>query len=211
MWPTPTVNMVSGGANHNSPAVLERGHGINLAGAVKMWPTPTVSGNHNRKGASKNSGDGLATAANFATPQARDYRTGEAHRWDNPDKSRNLNDQVAKYPTPNTAGMDGGSNQRKAAKKNGMYITHPGGKLNPAFVEWLMGWPLQWTSLEPLAIERFNEWFGNAIWWHAEFEDVPRLIQSHPGRVNRLKALGNGQVPFCMATAFRLLAGGMNI
>ena len=27
-----------------------------------MWPTPTVCGNYNRKGASKTSGDGLATA-----------------------------------------------------------------------------------------------------------------------------------------------------
>lgn len=29
---------------------------------VKQWPTPTVCGNYNRKGASKTSGDGLATA-----------------------------------------------------------------------------------------------------------------------------------------------------
>jgi hypothetical protein len=27
-----------------------------------LWPTPTVNGNHNRKGVSKNSGDGLETA-----------------------------------------------------------------------------------------------------------------------------------------------------
>ena len=27
-----------------------------------MWPTPTVCGNYNRKGASETSGDGLATA-----------------------------------------------------------------------------------------------------------------------------------------------------
>jgi len=33
------------------------------------WPTPTVSGNYNRKGASKNSGDGLATAVmKYPTP-----------------------------------------------------------------------------------------------------------------------------------------------
>lgn len=177
LWPSPKSS-----PRGDCPSERER-RSPSLEAAVNMWPTPTVSGNHNRKGASKNSGDGLATAANFATPQARDYRAGETGRWKDSKKgyrSRNLNDQL-------------------------------GGKLNPAFVEWLMGWPLQWTSLEPLAIERFNEWFGNAIWWHAEFEDVPRLTQSHPGRVSRLKALGNGQVPFCMATAFRLLAEGMNI
>jgi len=35
-------------------------HQISLVTAVR-WSTPTVSGNHNRKGASKTSGDGLAT------------------------------------------------------------------------------------------------------------------------------------------------------
>lgn len=41
-------------------------------------PTPTVCGNHNRKGASKASGDGLATAYRklYPTPLARDYRRG---------------------------------------------------------------------------------------------------------------------------------------
>ena len=40
--PTPTCNMVSGGANHNSPSVIAGKHGLNIAGAVQMWPTPTV-------------------------------------------------------------------------------------------------------------------------------------------------------------------------
>lgn len=31
--------------------------------------------------------------------------------------------------------------------------------LNPEWVEWLMGWPLGWTSvLQPLATDRFREW-----------------------------------------------------
>jgi hypothetical protein len=28
---------------------------------------------------------------------------------------------------------------------------HNGGKLNPTWTEWLMGWPLEWTDLKPLA------------------------------------------------------------
>lgn len=35
-----------------------------LGRAVKLWPTPSICGNYNRKGASQNSGDGLATAVN---------------------------------------------------------------------------------------------------------------------------------------------------
>lgn len=33
-----------------------------------------------------------------------------------------------------------------------------GGQLNPMWVEWLMGWPLGWTDLKPLAMDRFHSW-----------------------------------------------------
>ena len=31
-----------------------------------------------------------------------------------------------------------------------------GGKLNPTWVEWLMGWKLGWTDLKPLATDKFR-------------------------------------------------------
>ena len=44
-----------------------------LAGADSPWPTPSVCGNHNRKGMSATSGDGLSTAVkNWATPNTLD-------------------------------------------------------------------------------------------------------------------------------------------
>jgi hypothetical protein len=30
--------------------------------------------------------------------------------------------------------------------------------MNPDWVEWLMGWPIGWTALQPLAMDRFLEW-----------------------------------------------------
>jgi hypothetical protein len=33
-----------------------------------------------------------------------------------------------------------------------------GGKLNPMWVEWLMGWPLGWTDLKPLEMDKFRSW-----------------------------------------------------
>jgi len=33
-----------------------------------------------------------------------------------------------------------------------------GGKLNPDWVEWLMGWPIGWTASAPLAMDRFRQW-----------------------------------------------------
>lgn len=34
----------------------------------------------------------------------------------------------------------------------------PGGRLNPPWVEWLMGWPMGWTDLQPLETGKFREW-----------------------------------------------------
>ena len=31
-------------------------------------------------------------------------------------------------------------------------------KLNPAWTEWLMGWPLGWTNLKPLGTDKFQAW-----------------------------------------------------
>ncbi len=65
---------------------FETNKSVSLDRFARMWPTVTVHGNYNRKGASKDSGDGLATAV--------------------------------------------------------------GGCLNPTWVEWLMGFPMQWTELK---------------------------------------------------------------
>ena len=47
-----------------------------------------------------------------------------------------------------------------------------------------------------------------AHWWTTE-PDVGRVADGVAHRVDRLKALGNGQVPRCAATAWRLLTGGV--
>lgn len=43
------------------------------------------------------------------------------------------------------------------ATKNG-HGQKTGLKLQPAFVEWLMGWPIEWTDLKPLEMDRFHKW-----------------------------------------------------
>ena len=109
MWPTPQTTGLDGGSNSRK-AAKARG----------MWPTPqahkiTKSGEIvNRDGSpwdgeskphSKTSGrpitTALADAVKFATPQSRDFRTGQKSRWDNPEKTRNLNDQIGGQLNPN--------------------------------------------------------------------------------------------------------------
>ena len=73
-----------------------------------MWPTPTVHGNDNYKGASAKSGDGLMTVIKrregYPTPQARDYHSGTTrpHGWAKSGTGihHNLNDFVLRFPTP---------------------------------------------------------------------------------------------------------------
>ena len=33
-----------------------------------------------------------------------------------------------------------------------------GGKLNPDWQDWLMGWPIKWTDLQPLEMDKFQSW-----------------------------------------------------
>ena len=100
---------------------------------------------------------------------------------------------------------------REEAAKTGTDASYKMGLLNPEWVAWLMGWPIGWTSPEPLPegnLETWMEMSRGRSWWRSEPEDVPRL--THKGteagsRANRLKALGNGQVSLCCARSYEVL------
>jgi len=68
------------------------------------------------------------------------------------------------WPTPRTKGMCGGSGSWELLKKNTTIEearqmgAGNGGKLNPMWVEWLMGWPLGWTDLKRLETDKFQRW-----------------------------------------------------
>jgi hypothetical protein len=66
------------------------------------------------------------------------------------------------WPTPRTRGMCGGTGHKqmliqKLGEEEGTEMFN-GGKLNPSWVEWLMGWPLGWTDLKPLETDKFQKW-----------------------------------------------------
>lgn len=52
--------------------------------------------------------------------------------------------------------------QRRIAKGKqiglSMSVSDTSGALNPDWVEWLMGWPIGWTGLKPLEMDRFQSW-----------------------------------------------------
>ena len=95
------------------------------------WPTPTLHGNYNRKGASQNSGDGLETAVKkelWPTPTASAYKgSGPTNiRKDGKDRKRSRLDYA---------------------------VEQKSGTLNPPFVEWLMGLKIGLTDLDSWVTE----------------------------------------------------------
>ena len=125
-WPTPTSSLGTNGGKVTPTKAREGGTLIEALSARTTWPTPTVCGNYNRKGASATSGDGLATA-------------------------------VLKCATPTSRDWRSGKASQATMERNSRPLSEQiGGSLNPTWVEWLMGWPLGWTDLKPLATDRFR-------------------------------------------------------
>ncbi len=79
--------------------------------------------------------------------------------------SLNLADTVKKWPTP-TCHMTKEQDSPTEATRNTPSLTHlaRGGdktlptRLNPDWVEWLMGWPIGTTDLKPLEMDKFHKW-----------------------------------------------------
>jgi hypothetical protein len=113
----------------------------------------------------------------WATPTTMDHLLCESKKMQaevaagRRQKSSNLRDQVSnmkQWPTPQASDNRDRGNlgspatlRRKEKGKQislGQSVSDISGALNPPWVEWLMGWPLGWTDLKPLAMDRFQSW-----------------------------------------------------
>jgi hypothetical protein len=135
LWPTPTTQEVE----HPQAELTQTGrrkskngatsHSLGLADAVQKWPTPKAS-----------------DAKRGDSPSERNRHTPS------------LPAAVNIYPTMSASGMGNTGSQQMLQKhvdsgslteeeKRGMTAGN-GGRLNPTWVEWLMGFPTGWTDLE---------------------------------------------------------------
>jgi hypothetical protein len=134
LLPTPRASRSSYNYSHGKIV-------YNLPGMARfnLWPTPTVNDAQN---------------SNLAPSQL---------------KRRSLIGEIMRsFPTPSANGF-GNEGSRKILKdrvedgticpdeKRKMEAGH-GGQLNPNWVEWLMGWPIGWTDLQPLAMDKYRTW-----------------------------------------------------
>ena len=108
---------------------------------------------------------------NFPTPTVADTFTENLKSTQQTDESKhsvNLSDAVNMpklYPTKN-----------KDASV-----------LNPDWVEWLMGFPTDWSNIDKDSTKESLSW--------DEEPDIPRVTKEKTHRINRLKCLGNAVVP----------------
>jgi len=149
-WPTPLARDYRGARSEESLEKRREGaFGLQLNDFVMhmaAWSTPSVCGNYNRKGASANSGDGLATQAQFAvwpTPTAQpDGKSPAAHM----EMKRNMKGGTRKAITDLQV-MAKAVHHGIEPDASGAPMARCGG-LNPDFPCWLMGYPEGWARLE---------------------------------------------------------------
>jgi hypothetical protein len=230
LWPTATANNFE---IADVDALLARrqrmkekhgngnGFGLTLGQAVKMWPTPKAKDHKRNDSPSERNRSSPALSAvvqMWPTPTARDWRSGHASDATHDRNSRPLSEVVVKaekqqmWRTPSASVIEPKSNVVKLTGRTPQdpqvgLADQVGGQLSPDWVEWLMNWPIGWTSLEPLPQATVDAWLAETVsgeWWQHE-HDLPRIVKGVPNRTHRLKAIGNGQVSAVVTKAWQIL------
>jgi hypothetical protein len=63
-----------------------------------------------------------------------------------------------RWPTPTAHNAKEAGYPSEHNRNTPTLAAQAGGSLNPTWVEWLIGWPLGWTDLGPLEMDRFRKW-----------------------------------------------------
>lgn len=129
----PRSGMTRNGRAYQQPQLVR----LTSDGDSSLWPTPmnrgTLNGGSNSRRAAKARGRWLHTPTAKANQASPSMRSRDPGSWfPTPTQSDGLGG-------PGSSGRDGGDNLRTAV----------GGQPNPTWVEWIMGFPIGWTDLEP--------------------------------------------------------------
>ena len=111
--------------------------------------------------------DQVSNMQNWPTPNAWDGKRGPRSEENLKTKKHQINlitavkqaEREKLLPTPNARDWKDGKTAGNR-KSPGLGVvahqldTQTGGQLNPMWVEWLMGWPLGWSELKPLVMDK---------------------------------------------------------
>jgi len=204
--PFPTPRACEGS---NPPMGKEKKHhGLTKVVKDNPFPTPTAgdansAGSRNLEGSKANAGVSLTDKVvygNSETPR-------EEESWPTP----------AATTDGKGSGKTGEPRDRldyaveRGETKSKVYDKPPpgGGQLSADWTDWLVGFPILWSSPDPLPVSAVQEWLAITLlhdWW-AEEPPIPRVIErgGDKHRCRRLKGIGNAQVPLCAAVAYTIL------
>jgi hypothetical protein len=168
-WPTPQTFINEGTADQyiarKTRTQATVGAITDLSIAARHWSSPKASdaqhGGPNMRG-SKGELPLPSQAANWATPQARDHKnpdkpeSGNFQRKLQQGYTIDLNSQTAAWESSHQA-----QPTQHGPESSSSGPTSPR-RLNPAFTEWLMGWPTGWTIAAPSA----SSAAATALWRH---------------------------------------------
>ena len=152
-WPTPTTQCAK--FSRNTPP---------LSAAVQIWPTPQNHDSHpgqadraergTARADCRNLNDEVAKRELWPTPKASNGGPDYA-KLDRSATGISLQTAVNLFPTP--VKQDSHGHQQSGTLPGALGLA--GGTLNPEWVEWLMGWPIGWSSLRPLVTDKFRQWW----------------------------------------------------
>ena len=175
-WRSPSAADAEGGVIEERPQQeMEKMRHFLLRDQASNWPTP-VSSDGNKRGwgeRSRPSSRLAYVAKSFPTPSARDHKG-----FDGPGK-RNPSRPFAVYSLPNPP-----------APANGHTCSTKCRRLNPRFVEWLMGWPDLWSLLPYLdtGAPGFDYWETVlSHWWRLMRSALSRLGPHEEGKIAKAR------------------------
>lgn len=151
MWPTPCATDHKGSGQTGD--LRDRlDYAVDRGGTKtrQTYPTPTTKDNATAPSMMRWPANARLREKLFPTPRACDGSKppmGNAHH-------QGLEAVAKKWATP-TASTGGPEPDGKTGRK---LSTQAQGQLNPDWVEWLMGWPVKWTSLDPLPEANWRAW-----------------------------------------------------
>ncbi len=65
---------------------------------------------------------------------------------------------LSTLPTPTCHNAKEGNYPSERTRNTKTLAAQIGGKVNPDWNEWRMGWPIGWTDLKPLGMDKFQQW-----------------------------------------------------
>lgn len=84
--------------------------------------------------------------------------------------------------------------------------------VDPEYMEWVMGWLSDITSLNKITINDFNIWYKKSLdgsSWNMVYQGEKIIKKPDKGILMRIQSIGNGQVPQNILTIIRLLESGI--